>query len=74
MVDVLERAGGNPGRSGHRLSIAAARVIYDSREEIANFFGAPDPLRVIFTNNSTHALNIAIRGLLKPGDVLLQVR
>lgn len=68
MVDVLERAGGNPGRSGHRLSIAAARVIYNTREEIANFFGVPDPLRVIFTNNSTHALNIAIRGLLKPGD------
>jgi len=39
MTDVLEHAGGNPGRSGHRLSIAAARVIYDTREEIARFFG-----------------------------------
>jgi cysteine desulfurase family protein len=68
MADVLELAGGNPGRSGHRLSIAAARVIYDTREEIANFFGASNPLKVIFTNNSTHALNIAISGLLKPGD------
>jgi len=68
MTDVLERAGGNPGRSGHRLSIAAARVIYDTREEIARIFGIRDPLRVIFTSNATHAINIALRGILKPGD------
>ena len=68
MTDVLERAGGNPGRSGHRLSIAAARVIYDTRETIASFFGVSDPLRVIFTSNATHAINLALRGMLKPGD------
>jgi cysteine desulfurase family protein len=68
MVDVLEHAGGNPGRSGHRLSIAAAHVVYDTREQVASFFGVSDPSRVIFTNNSTHALNIVIKGLLKPGD------
>jgi cysteine desulfurase / selenocysteine lyase len=68
MTDVLERAGGNPGRSGHRLSIAAARVIYDTREEISQFFGLSDPLRVIFTANATHAINLALVGLLKPGD------
>jgi len=68
MTDVLERAGGNPGRSGHRLSIAAARVIYDTREEIARFFGVSDPLRVIFTGNATHAINLALKGILKPGD------
>jgi cysteine desulfurase family protein len=68
MSNVLERAGGNPGRSGHRLSIAAARVIYDAREEIARFFGISDPLRVIFTGNATHAINLALKGILKPGD------
>ncbi|MFC2007435.1 aminotransferase class V-fold PLP-dependent enzyme [Chloroflexota bacterium] len=68
MTDVLENAGGNPGRSGHRLSIAAARVLYDSREEIARFFGIYDPLRVIFTSNATHAINLVLRGMLKPGD------
>ena len=68
MTDVLEGAGGNPGRSGHRVSIAAARVIYDTREEIARFFGISDPLRVIFTGNATHAINLALRGILKPGD------
>lgn len=68
MTDVLECAGGNPGRSGHRVSIAAARVIYDTREEIARFFGVSDPLRVIFTGNATHAINLALIGMLKPGD------
>jgi cysteine desulfurase / selenocysteine lyase len=68
MTDVLENAGGNPGRSGHRVSIAAARVIYDTREEISRFFGVSDPLRVIFTGNATHAINLALIGMLKPGD------
>ena len=68
MTDVLEHAGGNPGRSGHRLSIAAARVIHDTREEMARFFGISDPLRTIFTSNATHAINLALRGILKPGD------
>jgi cysteine desulfurase family protein len=68
MVDVLEHAGGNPGRSGHQLSIEAARVMYDTREDIARFFNISDPTRVIFTSNGTHAINIVLRGLLKPGD------
>jgi cysteine desulfurase / selenocysteine lyase len=64
----VEQAGGNPGRSGHRLSVAAARIQYDCREKIAGFFKAPDPLRVIFSANATQAINLALRGLLKAGD------
>jgi cysteine desulfurase / selenocysteine lyase len=68
MCDFLEMAGGNPGRSGHRLSIAAGRIVYDARETVATLFNAPDPLRVIFTLNATHAINLALYGLLRPGD------
>jgi len=68
MSDVLERAGGNPGRSGHSLSIEAARVVYDAREEVAGLFNVPDPLRVVFTANATYAINMALLGLLRPGD------
>jgi cysteine desulfurase family protein len=68
MNDFLERAGGNPGRSGHRLSVEAGRIVYDAREAIAELFGARDPLRVIFTLNATHALNLALRGILRAGD------
>ncbi len=66
MTDFLERAGGNPGRSGHRLSIDAGRAVYETRELIARLLGAPDPLRVVLTANVTHALNIALLGLLDP--------
>jgi cysteine desulfurase family protein len=64
----LETAGANPGRSGHRLSIEAGRIIYDTREALAEFFNAPDPLRVIFTLNATQAINLGLFGLLRPGD------
>jgi len=61
-------AGGNPGRSGHRLSIAAARVIEETREALAGLFHAADPSRIAFAANATHALNAALYGLLEPGD------
>ena len=66
--DCLAEAGGNPGRAGHRLSIAAARVVEDARELLADLFNAGDPSRIVFTHNATHALNIALLGLLRPGD------
>jgi len=64
----METVGANPGRSGHRLSIAAAREIFAAREVLAGLFGVGDPLRIVLTKNATEALNIAILGLLKPGD------
>jgi cysteine desulfurase family protein len=68
MSDYLEFAGGNPGRSGHRLSIAAGRIVFEARQTIATLFNVADPMRVIFTPNVTYALNLAMYGLLQPGD------
>lgn len=68
MGAAMATAGGNPGRSGHRLSVAAARWVYATRESLAEFFGVSDPGRVIFTANATQALNQAIRGIVAPGD------
>lgn len=58
----------NPGRSGHRLSLAGASIVYETRETLKDFFGAEDAERVIFTKNCTEALNLAIFGLLDNGD------
>jgi cysteine desulfurase family protein len=63
----LEEYCGNAGRGGHPLSMAAAEKIYECREELSELFGAPDPSRVIFTQNATAALNLAIKGLLPNG-------
>jgi len=66
--DFLRDSGGNPGRSGHRLSIAAGRVVADARDAVAASFGLADPLRVAFAPNATAALNTALFGFLKAGD------
>lgn len=66
--DYFADAGGNPGRSGHRMSIAAARTVENAREMLAELFNSNDPSRIVFTQNATHALNLALYGCLKPGD------
>lgn len=68
MGHFLDEVGANPGRSGHRLSIAAGRIVYEVRERVASLFGAPDPLRVVFTPNVTWGVNLVLRGMLRPGD------
>ncbi|MFC1975881.1 aminotransferase class V-fold PLP-dependent enzyme [Chloroflexota bacterium] len=68
MVHYLDEVGANPGRSGHRMAIESARVVYAAREAVAELFNAPDPLRVVFGANVTEALNLAFRGYLCPGD------
>ena len=56
----------NPTRSGHRLALTGAKIIYECRENISKFFDCL-PERVIFTKNCTEALNLAIFGTLKKG-------
>ncbi|MBN1812645.1 MAG: aminotransferase class V-fold PLP-dependent enzyme [Anaerolineae bacterium] len=68
MVRFLDEVGANPGRAGHRLAVEAGRIIYNAREAVAALFNAPDPLRIAFGANVTEALNLALRGLLRPGD------
>jgi cysteine desulfurase/selenocysteine lyase len=65
---VLRNLSANPGRSGHQMAIGADRVIFDARESIARLFGIGHPDRIVFTANATAALNLAIGGLLGPGD------
>jgi len=65
---VLRNCSANPGRSGHAMAIEAARIIFQTRESIATLFRIHDPDRIVFTSNATGALNLAILGLLKPGD------
>ena len=59
---------GNSARGTHEGSLSASRMIYGTREKLATFFNCPRPDHVVFTANSTMALNMAICGLLDPGD------
>ena len=67
MVKFMEEIGANPGRSGHHLSIEAARIIYETREALSVCFNVRDPSRIVFTLNATESINLALKGLLKPG-------
>ena len=58
----------NPGRSGHRAALEAARAVLATREKLPALLGAADPLRVIDCFNCTDALNLAIKGSLRVGD------
>ncbi len=69
--DALIRYGANPGRSGHRMSLQAAEMIYSCREKAADFFGLSDPQGVVFTANCTTAINMVIRGVVRDGGRVL---
>jgi cysteine desulfurase/selenocysteine lyase len=58
----------NPGRSGHEMSLESNKKIMETRKELGGLFGIGDFFQLIFTKNASEALNIAIKGILKPGQ------
>jgi len=64
----MEEVGANPGRSGHFRSIEAARIVFETREALSILFHVQDSSRIVFTLNATESINLALKGLLKPGD------
>ena len=71
LLEAVKKYGGNPGRSSHRLSLAAAERIYEARVAIAELLGFPLPENLVFTLNATHALNLAIKSFAKEGMHIL---
>lgn len=69
--DAILNCGGNPGRGGHKLALAAGELLYEVRDRTAAFFGCDDPFRVSFTQNITMAINLVLKGFLHPGDHVL---
>ncbi len=64
----IRSSAANPGRSGHRRAVEAEAMINETRRLMARLIGFSHPDRVIFTLNATDALNMAIKGILRPGD------
>jgi cysteine desulfurase family protein len=64
----MREGGGSPGRSGHRRAREADRVVRETRAALARLFNVADPQRIVFAPNATEAINLALKGLLKPGD------
>lgn len=71
MLHALEDISANPGRSAHRLSLEAARLVAGAREALAKLIHAPDSSHVIMTKNATEAINLVLFGSLRKGDRVL---
>ncbi len=67
-VDRYLRSGGSIGRGSHSQTMNADRLIFETREKLAELFDVDDSENFIFTSNATHAINLALFGLLQPGD------
>ncbi len=61
---------GSSGRGGHHIASETSEAVYSARETAADFFGA-EPENVVFTLNCTHALNMAIQGIMSGGGHLI---
>lgn len=66
--EYMREIGVSPGRGSYQLGIEASRMLYRSRCTVGRFFGLTEPERVIFTKNSTEAINLLFNGLFKSGD------
>lgn len=68
IIEAMTTYGANPGRSGHKIALKSSRGIFDTRLQISKLFNIKNPMDVILTFNCTESLNMAIKGVLKPGD------
>lgn len=64
----LQKNASNPGRSGHRMSMEAAELVYQTRKEIGEFFGVETPENVVLVPNATYGMNTVLLGLFEKGD------
>lgn len=71
VADAMVRYGANPGRGAHRLARETGKAIYRTRMALADLFHIANPNDIAFTLNTSMALNIAIRGIVEQGDVML---
>lgn len=68
MEECILKYCGNPGRSGHSMSMRTGEEVYHARRKIAKLFNIEQAERLVFTKNTTEALNMGIKGVLLPGD------
>ncbi|MDD2582687.1 MAG: aminotransferase class V-fold PLP-dependent enzyme [Desulfuromonadaceae bacterium] len=68
VLRTMRDVGASPGRGGYHRSLEAGRILFQAREAAADFFSISDSSRIIFTQNATEALNLALQGTLVAGD------
>lgn len=64
----MRHVGASSGRGGYRRALEADELLYRTRSALARLFNVKDAARIIFTANATESINLAVKGLLRPGD------
>lgn len=64
----VREVGTSPGRGSYSLGVQASRMLYQSRKAVSSFLGSNSTTNVVFTKNSTEAINLFFKGFLKQGD------
>lgn len=67
-IEYMKEVGVSPGRGSYQLGIEASRRLYQTRCCVGKFFGLTEPERVVFTKNSTEAINLLFDGFLQKDD------
>ncbi|MFD2117407.1 aminotransferase class V-fold PLP-dependent enzyme [Paenibacillus yanchengensis] len=68
VTDAIRDDGANPGRGSHAMAVRASRILFDGRKQLGKLFNVKDVNDIVFTSNTTMALNMAIKGFIKSGD------
>ncbi|WP_138754017.1 aminotransferase class V-fold PLP-dependent enzyme [Paenibacillus sinopodophylli] len=68
IVQAMLNDAANPGRGSHAMAVRASRILFETRKQLAKLFNIKNPNDIAFTSNTTMALNMAIKGWVKPGD------
>jgi len=68
VVHAIQNDAANPGRGSHAMAVRASRILFDTRKQLSKLFNVRNPNDIAFASNTTMALNMAIKGWLKPGD------
>ncbi|GAK41468.1 aminotransferase class V-fold PLP-dependent enzyme [Paenibacillus urinalis] len=71
MVQAMDIAGANPGRGSHQMAVQASRVLFHTRRKLAELFHIHNPNDIVYTFNTTLALNMAIKGIVNSGDHII---
>lgn len=68
VITAMEAPVTSSGRGSHSMALSAGRILLEARMKIAQLFHIKNESQIVFTSNTTEALNLAIKGFLKPGD------
>ncbi len=67
----MDDVAANAGRSGHQAALGSARMVFETRERLAEVLGVPDSSDLVFTRGTTESINLVLKGFLAPGDLVL---